>query len=303
MKFNDRGDFVCKIGNRGKGPKEYFFATDFAIAPQNKNVYVLSGQENKIYVYAPDGTFIRTLTSPSEKTSILYCLDDYIFCYNENIDGSVEKSINIIDYKGDDIKNYTNKFPYKFKGTETGFNECILYSFGNQLNVKELYSDTVFVYNNHQFTPKYVLKHGSKKFLPEIRTTLDLSNFITVLPKYIIQRHIFETKNYFFFLFDLNNHYYCLVYSKIDGHQLFIDAKKGFINDLDGGPGILPKTIIDDNTIVYWIDAYQIKVHVRSEAFKNSAPKYPEKKKELEKLANSLNENDNPILMLVKLKE
>ena len=32
-------------------------------------------------------------------------------------------------------------------------------------------------------------------------------------------------------------------------------------------------------------------------------PKYPEKKKQLEKLANSLNENDNPVLMLVKLKE
>jgi len=31
--------------------------------------------------------------------------------------------------------------------------------------------------------------------------------------------------------------------------------------------------------------------------------KHPEKKKELEKLANSLDENDNPVLMLVKLKE
>ena len=31
--------------------------------------------------------------------------------------------------------------------------------------------------------------------------------------------------------------------------------------------------------------------------------KYPEKKKQLEELANSLNENDNPVLMLVKLKE
>ena len=31
--------------------------------------------------------------------------------------------------------------------------------------------------------------------------------------------------------------------------------------------------------------------------------KYPEKKKQLEQLANSLDENDNPVLMLVKLKE
>ncbi|MCF6357444.1 MAG: hypothetical protein L3J54_06505 [Draconibacterium sp.] len=43
--------------------------------------------------------------------------------------------------------------------------------------------------------------------------------------------------------------------------------------------------------------------HVNSEAFKNSTPLYPEKKKALEKLANNLNENNNPVLMLVKLKE
>jgi hypothetical protein len=40
-----------------------------------------------------------------------------------------------------------------------------------------------------------------------------------------------------------------------------------------------------------------------SEEFKNSTPKYPEKKKELEKLASSLDENDNPVLMLIQLKQ
>ncbi len=48
---------------------------------------------------------------------------------------------------------------------------------------------------------------------------------------------------------------------------------------------------------------YELKQYVESDAFKNSTPKYPEKKKQLEQLANSLNENDNPVLMLVKLKE
>jgi hypothetical protein len=55
--------------------------------------------------------------------------------------------------------------------------------------------------------------------------------------------------------------------------------------------------------LVYGIDAFKLKEHVASKAFKNSKPKYPEKKKALEKLVNSLDENDNPVLMLVKLKE
>lgn len=44
-------------------------------------------------------------------------------------------------------------------------------------------------------------------------------------------------------------------------------------------------------------------MYVASEAFKNSTPKYSEKKKELEELAATLNANDNPVLMLAKLKE
>ena len=74
------------------------------------------------------------------------------------------------------------------------------------------------------------------------------------------------------------------------------------MNDLDGGPNIFPRTIKDDNTIIALVDALQIKTHVVSETFKNSKPKYPEKMKELEKLANNLKETDNPVLMIVKLK-
>ena len=72
---------------------------------------------------------------------------------------------------------------------------------------------------------------------------------------------------------------------------------------MDGGPNITLKMNKNDNTLFAWVDAFELKSHVSSEAFKNSTPKYPEKKKELEKLANSLDENDNPVLMLVKLKE
>lgn len=51
-----------------------------------------------------------------------------------------------------------------------------------------------------------------------------------------------------------------------------------------------------------WIEAKQLKEHVASDDFKNNSPKYPEKKKELENIANSLSEFDNPVLMFVTFK-
>ncbi len=51
------------------------------------------------------------------------------------------------------------------------------------------------------------------------------------------------------------------------------------------------------------INPLDIKALVTTNEFKRSQPRYPEKKKELEKLANSLQETDNPVLMLVRLKK
>ena len=66
--------------------------------------------------------------------------------------------------------------------------------------------------------------------------------------------------------------------------QVLFKPEEGIINDLDGGVNILPLTIKDDNTIIGWVDAIKLKAHVASETFKNSSPKYPEKKEKLEKL-------------------
>jgi len=47
----------------------------------------------------------------------------------------------------------------------------------------------------------------------------------------------------------------------------------------------------------------QIRGRLASEEFKNTIPKYPEEKKELIKLAESLKDTDNPVLVLVRLKQ
>ncbi|MGI5913960.1 MAG: hypothetical protein ACOX5K_04455 [Bacteroidales bacterium] len=47
---------------------------------------------------------------------------------------------------------------------------------------------------------------------------------------------------------------------------------------------------------------YELKSHVSGDDFQNSIPKCPEKKKDLEKFANSLEETDNPVLVMVRLK-
>ncbi len=107
----------------------------------------------------------------------------------------------------------------------------------------------------------------------------------------------------FIFNLDDQNEGFSSIASKVNNFRVLFDPEKGLINDLDGGPNILPQTVKDNNTLVAWIEAIQLKNYIASETFKNSKPKYPGKKKELEKLANSLKETDNPVLVLVSLKK
>jgi hypothetical protein len=75
----------------------------------------------------------------------------------------------------------------------------------------------------------------------------------------------------------------------------------GIENDIDGGINFAPMYSPNERTLVSWFNAMDLKAHVASEGFKNSKPKYPEKKKELEALANRLKDTDNPVLMVVTM--
>lgn len=49
------------------------------------------------------------------------------------------------------------------------------------------------------------------------------------------------------------------------------------------------------------MEPIKLKTYIASKEFRESEPLYPEKKRELESLANSLKETDNPVLVLVRL--
>ena len=229
-------------------------------------------------------------------------------CYIENLNANIENSFVVIDTLGRIIKNFPNKYPFTLNNkVVTGVGrENLFYQFNNRLFKKEVYSDTVYVFENMVFKPHLVIEVGDRLLTTEARSQYD--------PYYLWENYIspsllFEFSDYIYYEYTYKSipkkiHLvYGFIGSKSTDFQVFINAEQGIINDLDGGPDILPETIKDDKTLISWIDALKLRAHVTSEAFKNSIPKYPEKKKELEKLANSLKETDNPVLIIVKLKK
>jgi len=302
LKFQSDGSFVTKIGTEGRGPNEFLGVHDVDIDKNNQNIYLVSGRQRKVFVYSESGEFIRTFQSPIWATNFRIT-EDGILCYSINSFANIETSYNLIDTDGRIIMDFPNRYPYKGQtSTFVYIHENIFYRFNNRLFKKEVYSDTVYVFENMDFKPHLVIEVGKRLITPKAR-----SDFSTkyIMDNFITPRNLFEFGDYIYYEFIVVRNgpgeVLSFVGSKKNDFQALINPEQGFLNDLDGGPNILPKTIKDDNTIIGWVDALQLKAHVASDSFKNSNPKYPKKKRELEKLANNLKETDNPLLVLVKL--
>jgi hypothetical protein len=306
LMFNNNGSFVTRIGSVGRGPNEFTVAHDVDINSKDHKIYLVSAWQKKFNVYSESGEFIKTFNMPLYAPIDFRFIDGNILCYCENHMGNIENSYTLLDTNGQVIKSFPNKYPFKNHDAFGFTHENLFYRFDNRLFKKEVYSDTIYVYEKMNFKPHLVIEVGKKLITPDARSKYE---GLDIAKNYINPLNLFEFGDYvyyeFIYKFVLPDDVliFSFIGSKKNNFRAIFNTGQGIINYLDGGPNIVPKTTKDDNTIIAWIDPLKLKAHVASEAFKNSTPKFPQKKKDLEKLANSLKETDNPVLVLVKLKK
>jgi hypothetical protein len=308
LRFDKNGSLKNQIGRRGNGPGEYRYASEFVIHPVG-NIYISGGKEGKIMVFSPEGKFLRTFDISQKYVSSFEIFNDkFLLFYGPGAE-HIPENMEIVDTNGTVLKTFKNQYKFERGKAILSFTgECIMYPLKGKLHYKEIFSDTLFYFDEGEKIPKIILNSGDNRFSTEARTeaikdlSADPRNPSDAMIESVIQNNLFESSRYLFYSYGFNKKGRIFILDKTSGKQTEIDREVGIRNDLDGGPNITLKINKDDNTVFAWVNAYELKVHVASEAFKNSSPKYPEKKKELEQLANSLDENDNPVLMLVKLK-
>jgi hypothetical protein len=307
-RYGKDGNLKNSFNRKGKGPKEYTDSYDFTIDSKTQDIYICSLGNKKILHYTKLGEFINAFASPEGTLEIMYA-EGNILCNRPNSQGYLETCLVLVDFRGTVIKKFPNIYKYNSKSNlQFGYiNEIIWYEYNSSLYIKDLHSDTVFLFKNKQFAPQYVLNHGGKTISSEARSMFDTENKFRELGKnYSVEIEVWRIGDFIISVFMHGDGRLFIYAGKINGAiEYLANLKSGILNNFDGGPNLRFTSFCryDDNTILAWVDAYELKAHVASKAFKTSTPKYPEKKKELEHLANSLSENDNPVLMLVKLKD
>lgn len=311
VKFSKDGKLKKRYGKIGRGPGEYVYCHKFALDNQNGTVYVMDQKMQDIEVYNQNGDHIREIKLPVGKGgfgfSDLEFVNSSLFLAQFINMGHGEYDWFVIDTLGVNITKKLNPYP-EFNGRRGNISS--LSKINDNILYWDNFKDTVFhISTDFNSTPACIFVKGEHKFPmttagynPSDKFFKNISNFMMLL-------NFLETTQFFIFQYDLNESLKLTLFDKKNSVANVIELKEsenGIKNDLDNGLSFNPEKyfeIEDKKYLATFIQPFELKKHVASYKFKNSTPKYPEKKKELEQLANTLDESDNPILMLVKLKE
>jgi len=301
--FNREGKLSGRIGSIGRGPGEYRYPMEFTVDDLTETVYVCD-IGNIIKVFSHNGSFRKSIAFNEYigDIDIIRFNNSKLFLFNYLQFGDAENNWIVLDTLGQLIKTKERTVPIFWSnwGAKSG-----TYNFNNNLYYWNNYNDTVYeILPDLSISASFLISPGEHR-LP--RGQFDPQQ---KLSQYLFIEAMFEAKKYLVIKYFFNGEK-LIAFIEKESRKSYLPRceesdNAGIINDLDGGPLFYPRSYLTMNGreyIVGLLDPYLLKTHVATTGFKEINPRSPEKKKELEQLANSLKETDNPVLVMVRLKE
>jgi hypothetical protein len=303
------GRFLSAIGRKGLGPGEYTDTpTGCMLDEKNQRAIVVpqAGMENpKVMYFDFHGKFIKQLTfdniaSPmparlravgNGRTLIMYSnfTFDMPCTYEIWSDGkTLKRAIKPV---------YSDRIPrnYFFSG------EFFNYSYRNRIYVKSgILNDTVYeIRIDNTFVPAYTLNNGrSETTVGDLleRIANNFSDFSRVAPE-----HLFETRDYLFMAYFLNKKREYVYFDKQKKKSLHFSVRTGIPNDYDGGLDFFPQAQCNDRFVAFY-DAFRFFDEQPNR--KNTVPKGPPAAvQSYRKMLQKLDPEDNPVVVIVKIKQ
>lgn len=316
MHFNISGKFLNSFGREGRGPEEYIRGSLLTTTPTNDCVLILRSMMYDYMIFTPDGKYLETRKIPHPRNLIGFTnVADSVFLITFWYQGAfmkedIFKSMNwiagIFNQDGTPIKVLEHALK-DAKFSPSDLKQLITpppaHTFFENRIVLSIESDTVYEIDKNSIAPGFIFQWGS---VPHPRTLEE--RFIPVKrPNNLMSHHtLYETSRNAFLRIGRSKESYIIGYDKVKGEtrSMSLDSYNGFINDLDGGADFYPNWT--NRTGDIWIisdDAINFRKKNSSEVMEGRDARYPPKKEALRKLAEELNDDDNPVLTLVYLKK
>jgi hypothetical protein len=334
--FTRDGKFLGEIGRYGQGPAEYNIIYNISIDDKEQVIYLST--RNKILKYTLNGEFLRSIKIPQ----IGAYIDNFIFLRDNLFIGHVcndtgQENYNFIIFNdsAEIIKSFYNYI--KFEKVATHFNVVSIFSMepykvAQNLYLKELSNDTLYCLNEqNNLIPQFYFELDKYIFpihLRQIGGTVEFKDLIAI-PKNT--KPIVGTDDCIFFslsaganipkpkglvrtipawgggTIDLEDNQPVGIFDITKNRTRLLDTDPvssmvGLINDLDGGLSFWPIHYTSDNELVDIWQTYDMKGFLTDEYFNAHQIKDPTAHQRLKAIVKKLKDDDNPVIVIAKLK-
>jgi hypothetical protein len=311
------GNFIREISRRGQGPGEFTEVINTFWDNNNEQICVWYHPH---YIFLNlDGTISHRINRNEHPLftwgTIAY--GEYYVKYINNSSGNENKRIVFLDRTGtlvDSIPNYRTW--EKTRSTRgRSIYQNYLHVCGDELYYADIFSDTLFLIKDFTLQPSYIFNTDGHTLPYEVQDGIPRYNIIeSVLEgevlkdqwkQYLVLDNIFQSSKKIFMTFDYQTKRYPVIYDKKDDILQIMppisiplpvrDYKipfYGLENDLDGGLPFWPLQIISDDEMMY--------VYTAEELLELDASKITDEK--LKNVLNTIDEDNNPVVVIVTLK-
>ncbi|MDL2265470.1 6-bladed beta-propeller [Parabacteroides sp. OttesenSCG-928-G07] len=198
--FDRTGKFLRSIGTSGQGPNEFTTISNAFL--KEDEVILFDGSAKRILRFGIDGEYIDGVKLPTNIGYLSSLSENQFVGYIGNVSGEEPSRLKLFDDKG----TVLDSIPYPIKFEDRGpvvvhvYNECWLYSYNNELRMKELFYNTIYKINeNFQLDTLYTIDLGTEALDPAMRYQLTDPRQSPFTGKKVITT-VFETDRYLFLL-------------------------------------------------------------------------------------------------------
>lgn len=232
--FDNRGRFLNRIGRVGRGPQEYEAPNEMAYDPYRQEIIINNNNRQVLMFYKLDGTFVRevpvdfyfgTLGVVDANTIALYL--------NNRGRGEKDHNLVLINREGR-ILNRLLPIDRKVDLLSPPCKDAF-FSYDGALQFAPRYSRTVYRLDANSLTPRYRTDFGHRNIpygLLEGITGKDFDKALRESGRYLYSSATAETADHRIFrLVNYNRMVYDCYYSKVSGRYF---AAANWVNDLYG---------------------------------------------------------------------
>jgi hypothetical protein len=314
--FSRQGKFICRVGSRGNGPGEFICGGRYDIDEENGRIYIWGIYEKRLYVYDLSGKFLKNIyiKNISGMDTFFFLDRQQIIAVKNRLMFSVD-TLCLVDMATGDNRKYSGNIHSVDRRNQYAYIRRV---------ASDSKSDSIFCATKDSIFLQYVIfqeKPEGKDFFM-VQLPFKAANHSYILgnrqqepDKYDAEWyhttksgrivHYTQTKAYPKqpAIYDVQKRKFCILEREGDIH--------GIPNDIDGGLpfilrsdyilGVFPEISSENQMATFYspeemIEYWQKKKHLNSEVKDKPA------QQRFENMVSRLNDDDNIVVMIIKLK-